>query len=98
MNHEDCWEILQKVRKSEIVPVISEAIAREYIYVPYKVVANGFKEKLSIKQLTNAIIDESLNLLYDYFGRVSKLIITFGKKVDAISRFKNLLMWKTINC
>ncbi len=86
----ECWEILNKIRKQELIPIISEGIIREYMFAPFEALLDTIKEQLQQKTLIEAFLDECSNTLYDYAKKVSKLIMTNAIQINVESNIKIL--------
>jgi len=83
--HPDCWEILNLVRQQKLIPIISEAVVREYMFAPFEVIMSVIKEQLNNKELTEKFLNDCSNEFYNYSKQVSKLVITNSVQIDVKS-------------
>lgn len=86
--HDDCWEILRLLRVKSIIPIVSEALAREYIFIPAKVLFKSLEDKFCRRELVLKDFAYAQNRVYEIQYAMMKIIMTSGKQVVVTSKTK----------
>ena len=88
LSNESCWEVLHLVRKKDIVPVICEGLANEYIFVPSKVAIETLKERFQHKSLVLKDFKVVQQNVYDCSSAMLKIIMDNSREVKVKSDIK----------
>lgn len=88
LNNEDCWQILYMVRRGDIIPVVSEGLFKEYVFVPAKICINSLKGKFEDRSLGPEDFDQASHDVYECCSTIMKIMTERAKHIKVTSRCK----------